>query len=296
MQVRFATFNASLARGETGQLVDELGTPDSEQAQRIAAVIQHIRPDVLLINEFDYDARHRAAALFRKHYLERGQHGQKAIRYPYLFLAATNTGVPSGRDLNNDEQGDGPADAFGFGAFPGQFGMLVLSKYPIATALVRTFRRFLWKDMPGAALPSDPATGRPYYSSDELAALRLSSKSHWDVPIEIDGRTIHFLVSHPTPPVFDGPEDRNGRRNHDEIRFWADYIDPVRSNYIRDDAGRKGGLPRGSRFVIAGDLNADPNDGNSFFSAARQLTTHPLIDQSGIPTSSGGGAFPVCRS
>ena len=24
---------------------------------------------------------------------------------------------------------------------------------------------------------------------------------------------MHFLVSHPTPPVFDGPENRNGLRN-----------------------------------------------------------------------------------
>ena len=57
--------------------------------------------------------------------------------------------------------------------------------------------------------------------------FRLSSKSHWDVPIRIGRETVHFLVSHPTPPVFDGPEDRNGTRNHDEIRFWADYVGPT---------------------------------------------------------------------
>ena len=79
-------------------------------------------------------------------------------------------------------------------------------------------RQFRWADMPGNLIPTD------FYSPEEQAALRLSSKSHWDVPVRIGRRTVHFLVSHPTPPTFDGPEDRNGRRNHDEIRFWADYV------------------------------------------------------------------------
>ncbi len=54
--------------------------------------------------------------------------------------------------------------------------------------------------------------------------------------------TLHLLASHPTPPAFDGPEDRNGRRNHDEIRFWNDYLDRAEIGYIRDDAGLAGGL------------------------------------------------------
>jgi len=120
----------------------------------------------------------------------------------------------------------GPNDAFGFGFFPGPYGMVVYSKYPIDHAAVRTFQHFLWKDMPGALLPDDPATPAPgaWYSTAELEQVRVSSKSHWDVPIQVGGRTVHFLVSHPTPPVFDGLEDRNGTRNHDEIRFWADYV------------------------------------------------------------------------
>ena len=91
----------------------------------------------------------------------------------------------------------------------------------IDTDGIRTFQLFLWKDMPGALLPDDPGTPEPadWYSEDELDVFRLSSKSHWDVPIEIGSSTVHFLVSHPTPPVFDGPEDRNGTRNHDEIRY-----------------------------------------------------------------------------
>ena len=176
------------------------------------------------------------------------QNGAEPIRYDHLFIAPSNTGIPSGFDLNNNGVVGGPDDAFGFGFFPGQFGMLVLSQHPIDTADIRTFQHFLWKDMPGALLPDDPATPAPadWYSPDELDVFRLSSKSHWDVPILIDGKTVHFLVSHPTPPVFDGPEDRNGTRNFDEIRFWADYITPgTSSRYIYDDAGRQGGLTPG---------------------------------------------------
>ncbi len=104
----------------------------------------------------------------------------------------------------------------------------------------------------------------------------------------IDGQAVHFLVSHPTPPVFDGPEDRNGARNHDEIRLWADYIDPLRSAYIYDDAGTRGGLQKDLHFIIAGDLNADPADGDSSASAILQLLEHPMVNATCVPTSNGG--------
>ncbi len=174
--------------------------------------------------------------------------GAAAIEYPYRFVAPSNTGIPSGFDLNNNGAIGGPDDAFGFGFFPGQFGMAVYSMYPIDVDDVRTFQLFRWADMPGALLPDDPATPAPadWYSPAELEVFRLSSKSHWDLPIDVDGRTVHFLVSHPTPPVFDGPEDRNGTRNFDEIRFWADYVTPgPTSAYIYDDEGGRGGLARG---------------------------------------------------
>jgi 3-phytase len=105
----------------------------------------------------------------------------------------------------------------------------------------------------------------------------------------VDGDTIHFLVSHPTPPVFDGDEDRNGKRNYDEIRFWADYVDGGKTaRYIYDDEGKKGGLSRGADFVIAGDQNSDPFDGDSYPGAAQLLLDHPRINDSMTPSSLGG--------
>jgi hypothetical protein len=287
---RFATFNASLNRAAEGELVADLSTPDDTQAQAVAEVIQRIRPDVLLINEFDFDAQGLAARLFQRNYLSVGHNGAAPIAYRYRFVAPSNTGIPSGFDLDNNGSVGGPNDAFGFGAYPGQFGMAVFSRYPILRDQVRTFQLFLWKDMPGALLPDDPATPAPadWYSPEELAVFRLSSKSHWDIPVLVGGQVIHTLVSHPTPPVFDGPEDRNGTRNHDEIRLWSDYVLPSRSGYLYDDQGQHGGLKPGARFVIMGDQNADPFDGDSVAGAAQQLLDNSRVNTSRTPTSLGG--------
>jgi phosphodiesterase/alkaline phosphatase D-like protein len=297
--LRIATYNASLNRGTQGALVNDLlhpesNTPTVTQAKTIAEIIQRAAPDIILINEFDFDPA--APALFRDNFLKVSQNGAPPIDYPYYFLAPSNTGVASGFDLNNNGQavttpgalgyGD---DALGFGAFPGQFGMVIFSKYPIDAASVRTFQNFLWKDMPGARLPDDSTTPAPrdWYSPAELNVLPLSSKSHWDVPINVNGETVHVIAAHPTPPVFDGAEDRNGLRNADEIRFLADYVTPGKGGYIYDDQGRSGGLAPGGRFVVLGDMNSDPQDGDSVPGAIQQLLNARTVDLSITPTSLG---------
>ncbi|MFW3385362.1 UNVERIFIED_CONTAM: endonuclease/exonuclease/phosphatase family protein [Kocuria sp. CPCC 205274] len=280
--VRFMTYNASLNRGTEGQLREDLSTADNAQAQAVAEVIQRTDPEIVLINEFDYDPEGRSAGLFHDNYLAVSQNGQNPVDYPYVYSAPVNTGVPSGLDLNQDGTVGGPDDAWGFGAFPGQYGMVVYSKHPIDTPNIRTFQGFRWADMPDNLLPAD------YYTDEQAGQLRLSSKSHWDVPVRIGTKTVHLLASHPTPPTFDGDEDRNGRRNHDEIRFWADYVsDPPASSYIYDDEGGRGGLEPGSRFVVMGDQNSDPHDGDSWPGAIQQLLEHPRV-QDPLPTSAGG--------
>ena len=283
-RVRFATFNASMSRGAEGELAVALRDGADPQIAKIAAIIRAVDPDVVLVNEFDYGAGHDRA------FVDNWLGGD----WPFSFIAPSNTGLATGRDLDGDGiVGSEPGtmelarDSHGFGTFEGQYGMVVLSKHEIALKDVRTFRTFLWRDMPGARLPVAP-DGTPFYSDEVLGILRLSSKSHWDVPVRIGGEIVHFLVSHPTPPVFDGPEDRNGTRNADEIRFWSDYI--AGAEYIEDDSGAKGGLPGGARFVIAGDLNADPVDGESVPGAIRQLLEHPLVDASMAPSADGAAA------
>lgn len=275
-EVRVATYNASLNRATEGELVRDLSTPDDEQAQAIAQVVQATRPEILLVNEFDFDAAGEGARLFQENYLSVGQGGQDPIHYPYRYTAPVNTGVPSGLDLDQSGTVGGPNDAWGFGLFPGQYGMVIYSQHPILEDQIRTFQDFRWADMPGNVMPE------VYYTPEQEERLRLSSKSHWDVPVEVNGKTVHLLAAHPTPPSFDGPEKRNQRRNHDEIRLWADYITGGRAaRYIYDDAGVHGGLGRGERFVVLGDYNADPVDG-----AVDLLLEHSRI-RDPKPTSSG---------
>ena len=47
---------------------------------------------------------------------------------------------------------------------------------------------------------------------------------------------------------------------------------------IYDDSGRHGRLKPGERFVIAGDQNSDPVDGDSVEGAIQQLIEHPLVN------------------
>lgn len=288
-QLRIATYNASMARDEAGQLRRELEEGDDPQVWKVASIIRTVRPDILLLNEFDYDPADPDAAprLFNDRYLGSARNGLEPWTFKHWFVAPVNTGVPSGQDLNGDGEADkGPGDAFGFGRHPGHFGMVVFSRHPIARDQVRTFQKFRWSAMPGALRPPD------YYSDEAWNALRLSSKSHWDLTVDVEGDVVHILASHPTPPVFDGEEDRNGRRNHDEIRMWADYVSG-RGDYLVDDFGVRGGLGEGDLFVIVGDQNADPSDGDSHGRAIRQLLELVQLDVSETPKSEGGLAAAV---
>jgi endonuclease/exonuclease/phosphatase family metal-dependent hydrolase len=297
--IRVATFNVALAAQHSGELLQRLRGGKDAQAKVVAEIIQQVAPDIILLNEFDFDENGQAAAVFVEQYLGTEQdlcaeHAAKpALHYPHRFSAPVNTGVASGFDLNHDGNSASQSgsseyagDAWGYGRFPGQYGMLVLSKFSMKQNQVRTFQNFRWRDMPDALLPESP-DGKSWYGDTIMAKFPLSSKSHWDISVEVRGLTLHLLASHPTPPVFDGTEDRNGRRNHDEIRFWADYITADKSAYIVDDLGTRGGLSAESPFVIVGDLNSDPVDGTDAQYPIQQLLTHPRVAASFTPRSAG---------
>ncbi len=301
IDLRIATFNIAMGLPEAGQLGQNLANGQEPHLQQVAEILQRVRPDIVVLNEFDYDPVYNAAGLLNEHYLAKSWNGQPTIQYLYSYRGPVNTGVDSGLDLDGNGKTGEPQDAWGYGGFPGQYGMLVLSRFPIHQEATRTFQHFPWSALPAAQRPLKP-DGSSYYPDDIWQQLRLSSKSHWDLLIGVNGHDLHFLVHHPTPPVFDGPEDRNGKRNHDENRFWIGYVGRGDRNYIVDDQGGTGGLDKGALFVIAGDLNADPMDGDSVSgklnedthdseltaSAIGQLLDFPLINATCTPLSSGG--------
>ena len=288
-EIRLGLFNIKELSTKKLMETDSAGIGINSQLVAARDIIQQIRPDILVINEIDHDwdAVAQGESLlenpqrFLHNYL---QQGKQPLEYAYIYAAPCNTGFLSGFDLNNDgviateadRGGRGYGDdCYGYGAYPGQYSMALFSKYPIDSTAVRTFQKFLWKALPGNHLPHD------FYSPEEIAILRLSSKSHWDVPIEIDGTELHVLLSHPTPPVFDGPEDRNGRRNFDEIKFWNAYISGGTGLY--DDTGNATPFSAKAQFVIIGDLNASTRNPAVYDSvkAIDQLLKNPRVQESG---------------
>lgn len=285
-RLRVATFNTGLSRDEQGALRAAMQAGDDARIKLVAEVLQRTRPDIVLLQEVDYDPTGRTYEALQTNYLGVAQNGAEPIDYPYRYAPEVNTGVSTGVDLNGDGEVAAPHDAHGWGNYPGHYGMVVLSKYPIDEDAVRTFRELRWIDASHELLE---ATG--YYSDEASQVLRLSSKTHADVPVAVPGMPpLHLFISHPTPPVFDGPENRNGYRNAAEIVFWVDYLDSTplpQGTMWLDDAGEPAQYMAREPFVILGDLNADPNDGDSLPGAISGLLQYEPGIQPIAPTSAG---------
>ncbi len=217
------------------------------QIAAVWAVIARQDPDVLLLTDFDYDLDGAALAAFA---------GLFDDTYPYLFAGRPNAGSATGLDMDRNGRTGEPRDAQGYGRFAGDGGMAILSRYPLGEAT--DLSDILWRDLPGATLPKD------YYPDEVLAVQRLSSTGHWIVPVDLPDGPMALLAFSATPPVFDGPEDRNGLRNRDELRIWQVVLD--------------GGFgPPPTDFIVAGNANLDPVDGDGFSDAMAAFLSDPRL-------------------
>ena len=276
------------------------------QIRNVAAVIQTERPAVLMMGEFNNDGigeNQDAINGFRLNYLAVPQNGLgttsdekkmlEPIQFAYTENFSTNTGLLSEFDLDRNGTVALPGDAWGYGNYHGQYAFGLLSQYPIDTDNIRTFQDFKWKDMPGETnpvitvcdnpdkpIPDGLACGDEWYTAEAWAQKPLSSKNHVDAPILIPTangeKVVHLLLSHPTPPVFDYVTENNKLLNSAEIKFWSDYVS--NADYIYDDAGVKGGLGLDASFVVMGDLNADPENGDGFLESIQDLMNHERVN------------------
>lgn len=280
--LRVAAYDVGLSRSGPGLLLADLrsGRPKAD-IDAVLAVIRAVRPDILLLNGFDHDYRGVALATFRG----RLAVGAEGIDYPFHFAPPVNAGAESGLDLDGDGRRREADDALGWGRFPGQGGMTLLSRLPLDIEGAHTFRDLRWADLPGARLPIHP-DGRPALDAEARARLPLSSRSHWDIAAILPGGArLRLLASNPTPPLFDGPEQFNVLRNADEIGFWTRYLDGA---VLADDLGRDAALR--PPFVLLGNLNTDPADGAGDRNAIAALLGHPAL-RDPRPGSAGGGAI-----
>jgi len=234
------------------------------QVGAVIRVLARLDADVLALTSFDFDHNLTALSAFAD------QLGLAGVEYPYRFALRPNTGMATGLDLDHNGRTGEPRDAQGFGYFSGQDGMAVLSRLPINLGGVRDFSVYLWRDLPQALLPDD-------MTNAARAVQRLSTTGHWQVPLILpDATALTLLFWHATPPVFDGPEDRNGRRNHDEAAFWLHLL-----------AGDLPFAPPASPFILLGDGNLDPDKGDGRTDAITALLTHPALQDPlpGLPTA-----------
>ena len=269
--LRIATYNVELSQRGPGLLYAAILRGDHPRVLATQAIILKVHPDILLLTGFDYDLGAAALTAYAEGLAAQG------LTYPHLVALRPNTGMATGLDMDGDGRLGDAGDAQGWGRFAGADGMAILSRYPVLTEQVRDFSTMLWRDLPGAQLPEQGGT--PFPSAGALAIQRLSTTGHWDVPIQLpDGAVVHLLALYATPPVFDGPEDRNGLRNHDEVAFWSAYL-----------AGKLSYSAPHGRFVILGDTNLDPADGNGRGDAMRALLAHPLV-QDPVPRSNGAAS------
>jgi hypothetical protein len=251
-------------------LLRDLGkVPAPPQIDAVLSVIARNAPDILLLSGIDHDAGGHALAVLQRRL------GDAGHPMPHAFAAAPNWGVPTGLDIDGDGDANGPEDAQAFGTFRGQGGMALLSRFPVAPQGAQVFADLLWSDF--------PAADTPFGAADPVASvLRLSASGHWDVPVKLPGGAItRLLALHAVPPVFDGPEDRNGRRNADQLRFWSDYLEGWHPE--------TGTAPTPRHAIVIGTLNADPRDGEARRGALRRLLDHPRL-QDPKPASAGGAA------
>ena len=297
--IRVATYNIQDVR------THDLLLDHQPRLEKIAAIVTSLEADVILLNEIAYDKPEYP-------YVPKSQKvsGLNADRFVAKYLSQnpttpafktisleSNTGIPSGYDLDNSgiavatlpvpindstlkytsEQRAYGNDSHGFGIFPGQYSMalLVAPDFEILKENIRTYRLFKWSNLPNVRPPIKP-DGSPWYSAQAWAHIRLPSKTLADIPVRTpSGTIIHFIVSHPTPPGFDGAEQRNRIRNRDEIRLLRAFMD--NETWLVDDRGKKGGLKSGAHAVILGDLNADPANGPSLKNAITHLLASPTL-------------------
>jgi hypothetical protein len=266
--LRVATWNVGLDRSGPGLLVADLAKAETPQVDAVVRVLVRLDADVILLTSVDYDRGGVAIGLLADRLADAG------TPYAHRFALRPNTGMQTGNDIDGNGRIGDPQDAQGWGLFSGQGGMAILSRLPLDADAARDLSDFLWRDLPGTLMPdgTDP----------RLAEIqRLATTGFWDVPVMTEAGPLHLLAWHATPPVFDGPEDRNGRRNHDEAAFWRLMLDralPI--------------PPPEVSFVLLGDGNLDPADGDGLREGIAALLSHPAL-QDPAPRGAHGRTEPA---
>lgn len=231
---------------------------DSEQLQAASNIVQMLNPDILSINEMQYDY----PSVPNADYTSEGKNAEYLAQILGMEFTSTaffpaNTGrfskAKAGEYVLKATAEDRAkyADLVNFGMFPGQYSMAGIFKYPVKS--VKNFSNLPWKifnkkidlskyaDANGNALPED---------------MTLFDKNFVDVTLDINGKDVHVILYHTVPAFgFGNSKTPNFERNRDQIKFL--------SWYLRGRWKKFGIKPiRGKTFIAMGDWNVDPESDN----------------------------------
>ncbi|WP_298437271.1 endonuclease/exonuclease/phosphatase family protein [uncultured Jannaschia sp.] len=247
--LRIATFHSGLGRRGPGLMLRDLAVARDPQAEAALDVIAHAAPNVVLLLDIDWDLDGVGLAALTDRLAEHG------LEYPHNVALKPNSGIPSGIDLDGDGTDDRARDAMGYGRFTGDSGLALLSDRPIGR--ITDHSKTLWSARSDAvAVLPEAAHG----------IVPLATTAQWVV--ELGDLTLITLAA--GTPVFDGPEDRNGKRTADELALVSELAETV------------------PHPVVLGRGNVDPVDGDGPRAAMRALLDHPAL-QDPVPRGAGGG-------
>jgi len=249
--LRIAFYHLDLSRDGPGLPVRDLMRGTDPQIAALVDVIAKATPDILVVQGLDWDLDQRALLAFQERLADQG------LALPVSYFPQPNRGLATGIDLDGDGRLGTEDDVQSFGKFTGANGLALLSRYPLAGA-PRDYTTLLWRSLPDALLP---IPGAPVQAEE---VLRLSTTTHALVPVEVPQiGPVWVGMFAATAPAFDGPEDRNGRRNHDEVLFWARLLEGALD------------APAPMPLVLVGNANLDPARGDGRRAAIQTLLSHP---------------------
>lgn len=267
--IRIAQYHVDLTRDGPGLVLRDILSREDAQVEAMLAVIAAVAPDIFVVQDIDMDAGGATVSALA------GRLEEIGLPYPHRLGHMGNGGQPTGHDLDGDGRSDRARDAHGYGRYSGEGGMAMLSRHPFGTT--EDFSGFLWSDLPDTTAPR-------FTDAAALEVLRLHTIGALRLPVVTQEGRLDLLISHAGAPVFDGPEDRNGWRNSDEIRFWHLWLDGWRPG--------GGAADPGAPFLFAGTLNVDPDRGEGRRQTLRAFLRHPALTDP-VPRDGNGRAETV---
>ena len=203
------------------------GHKKNRQIQAVKKILSRYKPDILSINEIQYDL----PFIPDSNFTTRGQNLKKLSSILNLYKNTSfnpaNTGLKAKSKKNgayflnpNNPKARLLADKINFGTMPAQYSTGLISRYPIIEEKV--FTSIKWKDFnPNIELKKFKTSDGSSYPKN----IELFDKNFSDITLKVGSKNIHIIVLHTVPSYhFGNKHSPNYQRNRDQLRFLEWYL------------------------------------------------------------------------